>query len=127
MFPVRRMAMGKKGFVLCVCQGTCPSFTKMDIFAVLSDVRREKLFDYVCLHPQLCVGDGDEFIQALLSGGETEKLYVAGCDPRMQGKMFRDAFEAAGFDKDKHVALDIRNKTTEEAVAAIKAMAAENP
>lgn len=119
--------MGKKGFVLCVCQGTCPSFTKMDIFAVLSDIRREKLFDYVCLHPQLCVGDGDEFIKALLSGGETEKLYVAGCDPRMQGKMFRDAFEAAGFDKEKHVALDIRNKSTEEAVAAIKEMAAENP
>jgi heterodisulfide reductase subunit A-like polyferredoxin len=98
----------------------------MDIFAVLSDVRREKLFDYVCLHPQLCVGDGDEFIKVLLSGGETEKLYVAGCDPRMQGKMFRDAFEAAGFDKEKHIALDIRNKTTEEAVAAIKEMAAEN-
>jgi len=119
--------MGKKGFVLCVCQGTCPSFTKMDIFAVLSDIRREKLFDYVCLHPQLCVEDGDEFIKVLLSGGETEKLYVAGCDPRMQGKMFRDAFEAAGFDKEKHVALDIRNKTTEEAVAAIKKMVEENP
>lgn len=119
--------MGKKGFVLCVCQGTCPSFTKMDIFAVLSDIRREKLFDYVCLHPQLCVGDGDEFIKALLSGGETEKLFVAGCDPRMQGKMFRDAFEAAGFVKEKHVALDIRNKTTEQAVAAIKEMAADSP
>ena len=78
--------MGKKGFVLCVCQGTCPSFTKMDIFGVLSDIRREKLFDYVCLHPQLCVGDGDEFIKVLLSGGETEKLYVAGCDPRMQAQ-----------------------------------------
>ena len=33
--------MGEKGFVLCVCQGTCPSFTKMYIFAVLSDIRRE--------------------------------------------------------------------------------------
>lgn len=119
--------MGKKGFVLCVCQGTCPSFTKMDIFAVLSDVRREKIFDYVCLHPQLCVGDGDEFLAVLLSGGQTDKLYVAGCDPKMQAKMFRDAFEVAGFDKEKHVALDIRNKTTEDAVAAIKQMAAENP
>ena len=26
--------MGKKGFILCVCQGTCPSFNKMDIFGV---------------------------------------------------------------------------------------------
>ncbi len=118
---------GKKGFVLCVCQGTCPSFTKMDIFAVLSDVRREKLFDYVCLHPQLCVGDGEEFLKVLLSGGETEKLYIAACDPQMQGKMYRDAFEAIGFDKANHFPLDIRNKSTEEAVAAIKELAANNP
>lgn len=117
----------KKGFVLCVCQGTCPSFTKMDIFAVLSDVRREKIFDYVCLHPQLCVGDGEEFLKVLLSGGETGKLYVAACDPQMQCKMYRDAFEAVGFDKAKHFPLDIRNKTTEEAVAAIKELAAHNP
>lgn len=117
----------KKGFVLCVCQGTCPSFTKMDIFAVLSDVRREKNFDYVCLHPQLCVGDGEEFLKVLLSGGETGKLYIAACDPQMQCKMYRDAFEAVGFDKAKHFPLDIRNKSTEEAVAAIKELAANNP
>lgn len=119
--------MGRKGFILCVCQGTCPSFTKMDIFGVLSDVRREKIFDYVCLHPQLCVGDGEEFLKVLLSGGETEKLYIAACDPQMQGKMFRDAFEAVSFDKVKHIPLDIRNKTTEEAVTAIKELAANNP
>lgn len=34
---------GKKGFILCVCQGTGQSFTKMDIFGVLSDIRRGKL------------------------------------------------------------------------------------
>lgn len=118
---------GKKGFILCVCQGTCPSFTKMDIFGVLSDVRREKIFDYVCLHPQLCVGDGEEFLKALLSGDETDKLYVAACDPQMQCKMFRDAFEAVGFDKAKHIPLDIRNRTTEEAVAAIQQLAVEHP
>lgn len=119
--------MGKKGFVLCVCQGTCPSFTKMDIFGVLSDVRRERLFDYVCLHPQLCVGDGEEFLKVLLQGDTTEKLYVAACDPQMQCKMYRDAFEAVGFDKKNHIALDIRNRTTEEAVAAIKQLVANNP
>jgi len=119
--------MGKKGFILCVCQGTCPSFTKMDIFGLLSDVRREKLFDYVCLHPQLCVEDGEEFLKALLSGGGTEKLYIAACDPRMQCKMFRDAFEAVGFDQANHISLDIRNRTTEEAVAAMRELAADNP
>ncbi len=118
---------GKRGFILCVCQGTCPSFTEMNIFGVLSDVRRAKIFDYVCLHPQLCVGDGEEFLKVLLSGGETEKLYVAACDPQMQCKMFRDAFETTGFDKSRHFALDIRNKTTEEAVEAIKELAKQNP
>jgi heterodisulfide reductase subunit A-like polyferredoxin len=119
--------MAKKGFILCVCQGTCPSFTKMDIFGVLSDVRRAKLFDYVCLHPQLCVGDGEDFLMALLSGGETGKLYIAACDPQMQCKMYRDAFEEIGFDKTNHIALDIRNKTTEEAVAAITELVQQNP
>jgi heterodisulfide reductase subunit A-like polyferredoxin len=98
----------------------------MDIFGVLSDIRREKIFDYVCLHPQLCVGDGEEFLKVLLSGGDTEKIYIAACDPQMQCKMYRDAFEAIGFNKANHVALDIRNKTTEEAVAAIKDMATNN-
>ncbi|MDO9080404.1 MAG: hypothetical protein Q7U44_06345, partial [Desulfuromonadales bacterium] len=62
-----------------------------------------------------------------LSGGETEKLYIAACDPQMQSKMFRDAFDAVGFDKSHYFALDIRNKTTEEAVAAVKKLAADNP
>jgi len=45
----------------------------------------------------------------------------------MQQKMFRDAFEAVGFDKSKHVPLDIRNKNTAEAIAAIKKTINENP
>jgi len=117
--------MAKKGFVLCVCQGTCPSFHKMDIFGVLSDVRREKIFDYVCLHSQLCVGDGEEFLKVLLAGKETDRLYIAACDPRMQEKMFRDTLEASGFDKSHLVSLDVRNKSTEEAVEAIKGMVAQ--
>jgi hypothetical protein len=38
----------------------------------------------------------------------------------MQKKMFRDAFESTGFDKSKHVGVDIRNMTTEQAIEAIK-------
>lgn len=117
--------MGKRGFILCNCQGTCPSFKKMDIFTVLADVRREKIFDYVCLHPQLCVGDGEEFLKVLLAGKDTDRLYIAACDPQMQAKMFRDALDAARFDRSRLVSLDIRNKTTEEGVEAIKGMVAQ--
>lgn len=112
--------MGKKGLLLCVCQGTCPSFQKMNVFEVLNTIRRENLVDLVALHPQLCADDGDMYLKTLTKDGEIEKLYVAGCDPAMQRKMFRDAFEASNFDKSKHFGVDIRNMTTEQAIEAVK-------
>jgi heterodisulfide reductase subunit A-like polyferredoxin len=119
--------MAKKGLILCVCQGTCPSFKAMNTFEVLNAVRREKIVDFVSLHPQLCADDGDQYLKILLDNKDIDKLYVAGCDPLMQQKMFRDAFDAVGFDKTKHIAFDIRNKTTEEAVALIKEAIKNNP
>ncbi len=114
-----------KGLLLCVCQGTCPSFDKMDFFEVLNTLRREQLVDWVGLHPQLCASDGDVYLAELLKGADDlDKLYVAGCDPLMQRKMFRDAFELAGFDSSKHEGVDIRDMTTEEAIEAIKALIA---
>jgi len=118
--------MGKKGLLLCVCQGTCPSFKEMDIFEVLNSIRRENLVDFVALHPQLCADDGDEFLKVLLANKEIDKLFVAGCDPRMQQKMFRDAFKETGFDASHHLAVDIRNMKTEEVVGAIKKLIEEN-
>lgn len=110
----------KKGLLLCVCQGTCPSFKGMDIFGVINEIRRKKLVDFVAIHPQLCAEDGDEFLKALLKSKEIEKLFVAACDPRMQQKMFKDAFEEAGFDLTKHFGVDIRNMNTEQAIKAIE-------
>jgi len=109
-----------KGFLLCVCQGTCPSFSKMNIFEVVNFVRKLGI-DFVAVHPQLCAKDGDKFLKQLLyNNKDIEKLYVAACDPLMQQKMYRDAFESVGFSKEKHIGIDIRNKTTEEAKEAIK-------
>ena len=92
----------------------------MNVFEVLNAIRREGLVDFVALHPQLCADDGDEFLKTFLAGKAIDKLFVAGCDPRMQQKMFRDAFEKAGFSQEKHLAVDIRNMNTEQAVEAIK-------
>ncbi len=114
--------MAKRGLLLCVCQGTCPSFQKMNIFEVANTLRREKLVDYVAIHPQLCARDGDQFLGTLLAGGGTDHLYVAACDPTMQLKMFRDALREAGFSEEKVSGVDIRNMSTEQAVAAIKAL-----
>lgn len=112
--------MGKKALLICVCQATCPSFQEMDVFQVANAIRREKLVDYVAVHPQLCARDGDRFLTALLSGGDTDRVYVAACDPDMQVKMFRDAFKAAGFAEENLVGVDVRNMTTEQVIAAIK-------
>lgn len=122
--------MGKKGLLLCVCQGTCPSFHDMNIFEVGNAIRREKLVDYAAVHPQLCARDGDQFLKSLLSSAddeeETDTLYVAACDPDMQVKMYRDAFEAVGFESSRLHGVDIRNKNTEEAVQAIKQLIAQD-
>ncbi|MEM2089734.1 MAG: heterodisulfide reductase subunit A-like protein [Candidatus Pacearchaeota archaeon] len=116
----------KKGLLLCVCQGTCPSFKSMDIFEVLNKIRKEKLVDFVAIHPQLCADDGDEFLKALLKNKEIERLFVAGCDPRMQQKMFKDAFKEANFDLTKHFGADIRNMKTDEATNAIRNLIKQN-
>ena len=112
--------MDKKGLLLCVCQGTCPSCQGMNIFEVGNAIRREKMVEYVGIHPQLCARDGDAFLTTLLKGSDTEQLYVAGCDPEMQVKMFRDALEAAGFERERLHGVDIRNMETDQAVTAIK-------
>lgn len=109
-----------KGLILCVCQGTCPSFQNMNIFEILNILRRKELVDFVAIHPQLCADDGDNFLyQITKEGNNIDKLIIAGCDPKMQVKMFRDAFEKAGFDKTKHIGVDIRNMNTEQALEAI--------
>lgn len=118
--------MSKKGLLLCNCQGTCPSFSNMNIFEVINTLRRDKVIDFVAVHPQLCSDDGDVFLKTLLEAKTVDKLYVAGCDPVMQKKMYRDAFEQAGFSSDKHKGVDIRNMSTEQAVEAIKKMVAES-
>ncbi len=114
--------MANKGLLLCVCQGNCPSFQKMNIFEVGNAIRREKLVDYLGIHPQLCSRDGDKFLSTLLMGDSTDELYVAACDPNMQVKMFRDAMDAAGFNKEHFHAVEIRNMDTEQAVTAIETM-----
>jgi heterodisulfide reductase subunit A-like polyferredoxin len=118
--------MSKKGLLLCVCQGNCPSFQQMNIFDVGNAMRREKLIDFMAIHPQLCATDGDKFLSTLLSGEKDTEMYVGACDPTMQVKMFRDALDSAGFKKENYHGIDIRNMTTEQAVAALKGLVADN-
>ncbi|WP_438318840.1 heterodisulfide reductase subunit A-like protein [Candidatus Caldatribacterium sp. SIUC1] len=95
----------------------------MNVFEVLNALRREKLVDFVGIHPQLCASDGDVFWEVFLKGADdVGKLVVAGCHADMQRKMFRDAFEKTGFAKEKHVGVDIRNVTLGQAVEAIKSV-----
>lgn len=110
---------GKPRFILCNCTGECPGFKDMNFWQLLNFIRNELNSEYAVLHPQLCVDDGDRFFQEVLKPGA---LYIIGaCDPRMQKKMFRDAFEKAGVDFDKQVIpLDLRTLSTDQALEKVK-------
>ena len=111
---------GRPRFIMCNCTGECPGFKDMNFWRLLNYVRNELESEYAIIHPQLCVDDGDRFWEDIL---KPESVYVVGgCDPRMQKKMFRNAFEKKGVDFDKQVIpLDLRNITTEEAISRVKA------
>jgi heterodisulfide reductase subunit A-like polyferredoxin len=109
----------KPGLIMCVCTGKCPGFSKMDIWDFINRVRVELPVEYGFIHPQLCEEDGDRFLADLLQSGR--KMVIAGCAPNMQLKLFRDAFKAAGMDvKTGLLPIDIRDMTTDEAVAKVE-------
>jgi heterodisulfide reductase subunit A-like polyferredoxin len=108
------------GLIMCVCTGKCPGFAKMDIWDFINRVRVELPVEYAFIHPQLCEEDGDRFLADLLKS--KRKMVIAGCAPNMQYKMFRGAFESEGMDvKDSFVPLDIRDMSTDDAVAKVAA------
>jgi len=107
------------GFIMCVCTGKCPGFAKMDIWDFINRVRIELPVEYGFIHPQLCEEDGDRFLADYLKAGR--KVVIGACALNMQKKMFKDAFAKAGLDINKDlVALDIRDMTTDEAVAKVQ-------
>ncbi len=115
---------GKPRFILCNCTGECPGFKDMNFWQLLNFIRNELDSEYAVLHPQLCVDDGERFFQEIL---KPDTLYIVGaCDPRMQKKMFRDAFQKAAIDFDKQVIpLDLRSMPTELAIEKVKQAFAE--
>jgi len=106
---------------MCFCTGECPGFAKMDLWKLVNFVRNELDVEYAIVHPQLCVDDGDRFLDDYLKKGETDITYViGGCDPRMQRKMFKEAFARNGLDFEKQgVPLDLRNMETQEAMKKV--------
>lgn len=107
-------------FIMCNGTGECAGFQNMNFWRLLNYVRNELPSEYAVIHPQLCVDDGDRFWAEVLKPGA--RYIVAGCDPRMQKKMFRGAFEKAQIDFDRTVTpLDLRNMTAEEAMPKVKA------
>lgn len=107
------------GFIMCVCTGKCPGFSKMDIWDFINQVRVELPVEYGFIHPQLCEEDGDRFLADFLQAHR--KVVIGGCAQNMQKKLFRDAFAAAGLDINKDlIPLDVRDMTTQEAVDKVQ-------
>ncbi len=110
---------GKPRFLLCNCTGECPGFKDMNFWQLLNFVRNELESEYAVLHPQLCMDDGERFLVEILKPGE--RYVIGACDPRMQKKMFRDAFEKVGISFEQHVIpLDLRAISTEQAIEKVR-------
>lgn len=114
--------MGQPAFLMCFCTGECPGFSKLELWKLINYVRNELDVSYAVIHPQLCVDDGDRFLADYLKEGDGDQVYiVGGCDPRMQRKMFSEAFRTKGLNVEKQlVSLDLRNMLTEEAMNKVK-------
>ena len=111
--------MRKPRFIMCICTGQCPGFKSLDLWSLINYVRGELDVEYAIVHPQLCVDDGDRFIKDYIK--PDVKYIIGACDPKMQRKMFKDAFAEAGGDYDKQViSLDLRNMSTEDAMKKVK-------
>ena len=110
----------KPRFIMCICTGQCPGFKTLDLWELVNTVRREMDVEYAIVHPQLCVDDGDRFIKDYIQN--EDGLYIIGaCDPKMQRKMMKDAFQEVGADFEKQaIPLDLRNLTTEEAIKRVR-------
>jgi len=109
----------KVGFIFCVCTGKCPGFSKMDLWDFINIIRAEYPVEYAFIHPMLCDEDGERFLAEFLQ--KDRKYLVAGCAPIMQKKLFKDSFANAGLDVNKDlIPIDVRNMTTQEALALVK-------
>ncbi len=109
-------------FVMCVCTGECPGFAKLELWKLINFIRKELDVEYAIVHPQLCADDGDRFWKDFLKEGDKGVTYVIGaCDPKMQGKMFKDAFAEKGLEFNKNAfPLDLRNMETSEAMKRVE-------
>lgn len=109
----------KPKFIMCNCTGECPGFKDMNFWQLLNFVRNELDVAYAVIHPQLCVDDGERFLEDIV---KDDGIFIIGaCDPRMQEKMMRDAFQRKGLEFKKLVIpLDLRNMRTEDAMAKVK-------
>jgi len=124
-----RAENNKSRFIQCVCTGECPGFSWLvpDLWKLINRVRAELDVAYAVVHPQLCVKDGDAFLEDLLQEGDKNVKYIiSACDPAMQKKLFRDVFNKKGLDIERQlIPLDLRatggrNMTVEEAFKRIK-------
>jgi len=109
----------KPRFLMCICTGQCPGFSKLNVWELINMIRSELDVEYAIVHPQLCVDDGDRFLKDYVKPGV--KYVIGACDPKMQRKMFKDAMAEAGADFDGQVvSLDLRNMESEEAFNKVK-------
>lgn len=114
----------RPGLIMCACSGRCPSYARLDVWDFMDRVRAELPIRFATIYPYLCATDGGHFLADLLQA--KRPMLIAGCAPRMQYELFRDAFAAQSMEVHRDmVPVDIFDLTTEEAVGRVAAALAD--
>lgn len=92
-------------YIQCICTGECPGFTDLledegaGLFQIINTLRENDPISFAVVHPQLCTPDGEAFWLGIAK--KDQKYVVGACDPRMQWRLFKPAFDKAGVDVKK--------------------------
>jgi len=108
-------------YIQCICTGECPGFSDLledegaGLFQIINTLRENDPIAFATIHPQLCTPDGEAFWLALAKKGQ--KFVVGACDPRMQWRLFKPAFDKAGVDvKESLYGFDARMQSAESVI-----------
>ncbi len=108
-------------YIQCICTGECPGFTDLledegaGLFQIINILRENDPIAFAAIHPQLCTPDGEAFWKTVAKPGQ--KFVVGACDPRMQWRLFKPAFDKAGVDVKSHLyGFDARMQKAESVI-----------
>jgi heterodisulfide reductase subunit A-like polyferredoxin len=108
---------------LCHCEGLCEGLKGCDLSTLPLQIESELNVDFVIVHPKLCGPAGNQMLREVLKSAAADTdtyVVVCGCAPTAQARLFQKVFLNTGFDKQRFVALDIRDDSNAHIVQHLR-------